>query len=60
MTKEQILKAEHDLLNEILSLAWEYETAEDRATVVFYACGIHDMASELLEEAKKNEVCEMR
>ena len=48
MTKEQIYKTEHDLLKETLSLMWEVETAEDKISVGYFACGIHDMTSELL------------
>ena len=53
MTNLEILKKEHDLLNEILNLAWEDDKIETQAHVAFYACGIHDMASELLKEDKK-------
>lgn len=58
MTKEQIYKAEHDLLKETLSLMWEYEKPEDKIAVGYYACGIHDMTCELLEmldEVKDND-----
>lgn len=48
MTREQIYKAEHDLLKETLSLMWEFEKTEEKISVGYYACGIHDMASELL------------
>lgn len=48
MTKEQIYKTEHDLLKETLPLMWEYEKPEEKIAVGYYACGIHDMACELL------------
>ena len=48
MKKEQIYKAEHDLLKETLSLMWEFEKAEEKIAVGYYVCGISDMACELL------------
>lgn len=53
MTREQIYKAEHDLLKETLSLVWEFEKPEDRIAVGYYAAGIHDMACELLHVLDK-------
>lgn len=53
MTREQIYKAEHDLLTETLSLIWELEKTEEKTSVGYYACGIHDMASELLRMLDK-------
>ena len=58
MTKLDILQKEHDLLNEILSIAWEDENRDVQANVAFYACGIHDMASEMLKHADTDDICD--
>ena len=58
MTREDIYKAEHDLLKETLSLIWEYETPEEKISVGYYTVGIHDMTCELLrvlEEVEDND-----
>lgn len=53
MTREQIYKAEHDLLKETLSLVWEFEKPEEKIGVCYYAAGIHDMTCELLRVLDK-------
>lgn len=55
MTKEQILQEEHELLHEILSIAWEDDKIETKAQVAIYACGIHDLAHQLLLRKKEKQ-----
>jgi len=49
MTELDILKAEHELLNDILPNVWESGSAEEKAEIAVYACGAFDMAYQLLK-----------
>ena len=55
LTKEDVYKTEHDLLKEILTLVWEVETLEEKASVAYNAAGIHDMATNLLRKLAEEE-----
>jgi len=55
MTREDIYKAEHDLLKETLSLVWDFEKPEEKISVGYYAAGIHDMTCELLRVLERVE-----
>ena len=49
MTELDILKAEHDLLHDTLPMVWEASSVEEKADIAVYACGVFDMAYQLLE-----------
>ena len=49
MTELDILKAEHELLYDMLPNVWESGSAEEKADIAVYACGALDMAYQLLE-----------
>jgi len=49
MTELDILKAEHELLNDILPNVWESGSAEEKGEIAVYACGALDMTYQLLK-----------
>ena len=53
LTKEDIYKTEHDLLTEVLSIVWEVESLEEKASVAYNAAGVHDMATDLLRKLEE-------
>lgn len=55
LTKEDIYKTEHDLLKEILTLVWEVESLEEKASVAYNAAGVHDMATDLLRKLEEED-----
>ena len=55
LTKEDIYKTEHDLLKEVLTLVWEVESLEEKASVAYNAAGVHDMATDLLRKLEEED-----
>lgn len=49
MTELDILKAEHELLSDMLPNIWESRSAEEKADIAVHACGVLDMAYQLLK-----------
>lgn len=55
LTKYDIYKTEHDLLKEVLSIVWEVESLEEKASVAYNAAGVHDMATDLLRKLEEED-----
>lgn len=51
MTELEILKAEHELLYDMVTMVWETSSVEEKAELAVFANGVLEMADKLLKMA---------